>query len=136
MQQVTYYSSYTPVDFSVKTKNENNVHPIDVKLLKTLLEIQGPSRNEHDVQMFLLKWIHQNVQEAESSVDEKGNIFITKNTTGRELVPAFAAHMDEVNSLQTGRVIVNLGNVLVGLNPKTGKPAGCPGDRHSCLPMQ
>lgn len=130
MQQVgTYYSSFSTVDFSIKEKNQNNTQKIDVNLLKELLSIQGPSKAEHDVQMYILKWVYKNVPNTEASVDAKGNIFITKNTNNKEFVPAFAAHMDEVNSLQTGRVIIELENVLIGINPKTGKTAGCPGDK-------
>lgn len=139
-EQQSYYSSYSiSPDFSIKTANENNVYPLDVELLKNLLEIQSPSRNEHDIQMFLINWINDNIPTASLKVDESGNLLVEKRTTDVEFVPAFASHMDEVNSLQTGRSIIDLGNVLVGINPKTGKSAGCPGDDgvglYICLEM-
>lgn len=128
-QNVTYYSSYSATDFSVREPNSSNQYDLDSELLKTLLQIQAPSRNEHDIQMFLIDWIYKNIPTAQLKVDEVGNLLVTKRTTEEPIIPAFAAHMDEVNSLQTDRLVLDLGNVMIGVNRKTGKPAGCPGDK-------
>lgn len=134
-----YYNSVAAVDFSTKTTHPDNKYPIDLNLLKELLGIQAPSHSEYNMQMFLINWVYTNIPTAELNVDEKGNILIVKKTTECEVFPSFAAHMDEVNKFQSDRMIVEAGNILLGINRNTGESAGCPGDDrcgcYVCLEM-
>lgn len=133
--------SVTPVDFATKQFNPNNTEKIDLQLLMELLELQGPSNQEVHVQRYIMNWIAINVPSATVVVDNSGNILVTKKTTSKEdvIFPCAVAHMDEVNSFQTDRKIIELYNVLIGINRRTGLPAGCPGDDrvgcYMCLEM-
>lgn len=139
MASYGYYGAYTSVDFSTKNVHEDNKYPINLDLLKKLLSIQAPSSKEYNMQMFIINWIYKNVPTAELSVDDKGNIFVVKKTSECTVFPSFAAHMDEVNSFQSDRLILEAGNFLFGINRKTGESAGCPGDDrcgcYVCLEM-
>ena len=113
-------------DFSKKTFNENNSYKVNKRMLKQLLEIQAPSKNEEPIQKFILSFINANKISCEISTDKLGNILVKKGES--DYFPCVVSHMDEVNSLQSGRAIIELNNFFTGLNPNTGEPAGCPGD--------
>jgi hypothetical protein len=95
-------------------------------LLIELLTILGPSEEEDLVIDYILKWLIANEPTCTLDIDLFGNLFITKGKA--TVYPCIVAHMDEVCGEQEARVIIDLNNVLVGLDPNTGDPAGCPGD--------
>lgn len=125
---MAYYGFNTTVDFSLKKKNENNKVKINKNLLKGLLTIQSVSHDEGDITKFVLQYIKSLNITCSIDIDEKGNLMVTKGTT--DFYPCFISHLDEVtsNTKESNRSILELNNVLIGINKNTGKPAGCPGD--------
>lgn len=120
------YKYEKDVDFSTHKYNPNNIIEIDKSLLKELLSLQAPSRYEFEVQNFIWDWVEANVSDIDMTYDSNGNIFITKGTI--DVYPCVVAHMDEVNDYSSDRTILELGNIFIGMNAKTGEAAGCPGD--------
>lgn len=125
---MAYSYSSVATNFAEKTANQNNSYKLNKTLLKHLLSIQAPSRQEAPVVKFVLDFLSKKFNNGEITyeIDKSGNLLITKGKA--DLYPCLVAHMDEVNSIQPKRVILELNNVLIGLNPDTGKAAGCPGD--------
>lgn len=124
---MAYYGTYSSSeDFSKKEFNQENDYKVNKRLLKNLLSIQAPSKNESAMQKYILSFINANKITCEITTDKLGNILVKKGNS--EYFPCLVSHMDEVNSLQTGRVIIELNNHFIGMNPNTGEPAGCPGD--------
>lgn len=121
-----YGSKYKARSFETHSYNKHNTINIDKQLLKDLLTIQAPSEYEEDMRKFIMAWVKDNVPDARITADNYGNIYITKGFS--HTFPCVVAHMDEVNDFQTDRYIIELGNLFVGLNRRTGQFAGCPGD--------
>lgn len=121
------YNSYlSDEDFSKKEFNENNEYKIHKNILKKLLSIQAPSRQEAPVQKYILSFINANKVKCSIETDKLGNILITKGQS--EHFPCLVSHMDEVNAIQSDRTIIELNNHFIGINANTGCPAGTSGD--------
>jgi tripeptide aminopeptidase len=119
-----YYSSYFSFD-SIKANKENKLK-INKPLLIDLLGILGLSEEEDLVIDYIIKYVVASDPKVILDIDMYGNLFFTKGKA--DIYPCIVAHMDEVCGDQEARVIIDLNNVLVGLDPNTGDPAGCPGD--------
>lgn len=121
------YGSWSSArDFSKKTANEANTLKINVALLKDLLNIQAPSGKEEPVMQYIQDFIETNKINCTLQYDKNGNMFITKGVADH--YPCIVAHMDEVCGESSSRIVIELNNVLIGINPNTGEHAGCPGD--------
>lgn len=119
------YKTYE-VDFSTHLANIHNTLWLDRKLLSELLTIRAPSKKEGPVSDYILNFIVKNSISCKVEVDYHGNLFIVKGKNN--LYPCIIAHMDEVCGDVDARVVIDLGNIMVGLDPNTGESAGCPGD--------
>ena len=125
---MAYYGRHTAGrDFSQKKSHASNTLKINKELLKGLLGTIAPSGEEAAMSAFIIKWISANKINCNYTIDKNENIFITKGKA--DVYPCVVAHMDEVCGDTKARQIIELDNVLVGINPRTGEWAGCPGDK-------
>jgi tetrahedral aminopeptidase len=68
------------------------VDKLDIKLLMKLMDVLGPSGNEHEVRLEIMKAIKNYVDEMK--VDKFGNLICRKKGNGQKVM--LLAHMDEV----------------------------------------
>jgi len=86
-----------------------------MELLKQLYAIHSPSGAEKKMRHFLKTWIRRNVPEARYSVDNFGNLYVTKGDA--ETYPCIVAHMDQVQSLHPKDFrTLNVDGILIGFS--------------------
>lgn len=99
---------------------------LDLDLLKRLLVIDHPSKQEYPMISFIINECYK-INGLEFEMDSYNNIFITKNTTDPDFYPAVISHMDCV--LPHANKSVNIKNgIIYGKDTKTGKRIGLGAD--------
>ena len=97
-----------------------------MELLKSLYGVHSPSNKEDGMRTFLLKELaNKKYGGASSSVDEHGNILITKGVSTS--YPCAVAHIDEVHNTGITHVL-ELDGALIGLNSKLHSQNGIGAD--------
>jgi di/tripeptidase len=120
-----FYPSMSMYNFGTHKANKNNTLPLNKDLLKDLLSLSAGSGHEDKVRDYILSFI-KSLPEITYTVDRKGNLYIIKGKA--DVYPCVVAHMDEVCPAVAQRIVVELNNVFIGLDPNSGDHAGCPGD--------
>ena len=95
---------------------------LDLKLLKRLLVIDHPSKQEWPMISFIMNECYR-IGNLEFEMDSYANIFIKKNTTNPEFYPCVVAHMDCVKPHSKKEVKIKNGKIF-GRNPVSGKQIG------------
>lgn len=105
----------------------------DLNLLKSVLSVPTKTYNEDLMVSFLVDWLNKN--NFTYFLDEKKNIYVTKNTNNVDYYPCVVAHTDTVHKIDTINIreefLPNEQNVrklsLKAYND-SGKPTGIGGD--------
>lgn len=95
---------------------------LDLNLLKKLLVIDHPSKQEWPMLSFIINECYK-IGNLEFEMDHYNNIFITKNTTDPEYYPLIVAHCDCVLPHKNKEVVIKNNNIY-GKDSKTGKRIG------------
>lgn len=95
---------------------------LDLALLKRLLVIDHPSKQEWSMLAFIINECYK-IGNLEFDMDCYNNIFITKNTTNPDFYPCVIAHTDCVLPHKNKEVRIKDGNIY-GRDGKTGKRIG------------
>lgn len=109
---------------------------LDIELLKRLLIIDHPSKQEYPMLSFIINECYK-IGGLEFEMDCYNNIFITKNTSNPDYYVAVIAHTDCVLPHPNKSVVIRNG-VITGKDSKNGKQIGlgCDDAVGVCLALQ
>lgn len=109
---------------------------LDLNLLKRLLVIDHPSKNEWEMISFIINECYK-MRDLTFEMDAYSNIFVTKNTTNPLYYPAVICHMDCVLARKNKDIRIKDGKIY-GKDRLTGKRIGLGADDANgiCVALQ
>ena len=100
---------------------------LNLKLLKRLFLIDHESYNEADMVSFIINYCYK-IPNLKFEIDQKGNLFITRNTNHEDSYPCIVAHLDGVNSFSGNRELVFNNGIITARYIKSGLQCGLNAD--------
>lgn len=98
---------------------------INIDLLKEILTLQAPSKEEDKVREYIINKIEKDLKiDCHLEVDKKGNLLVTKGIAS--LYPCIVSHLDDVHKYDDSKTIHQQNDILFAFNGE--KQIGCGGD--------
>lgn len=104
---------------------ENKKLTINLNLLKEILTLQAPSREEEKVREYIINKIKNDLKiTCHLEVDKEGNLLVTKGKAS--LYPCIVSHLDDVHKFNPNKTIFQQGDTLFAFDGE--KQIGTAGD--------